>query len=78
MSEELERKFDAVARAALPFCGLDSCNRIKYGQCTVRACLVRGGYRGRGPVDAGIATCDALALALAVGEMASFLGRRVP
>ena len=37
----------------------EQCNRILYGQCSTRGCLVRGGYDGKGPVDLSIATCEA-------------------
>lgn len=33
------------------------CNRYVNGQCSTRACLVRGGYRGSEPVNYDLATC---------------------
>lgn len=35
----------------------EQCNRLKYGQCSTRRCLVRGGYAGA-PVNYDIATCE--------------------
>ena len=37
----------------------EQCSRIRYGQCSTRGCLIRGGYNGKGPVDLSIATCEA-------------------
>ena len=40
----------------------NQCNKLKYGRCSMRACLYRGGYRGEGSdllfVERGIATCE--------------------
>lgn len=35
----------------------DWCQRIKYGKCLVRKCLLAGGYSGVGPVTIDAATC---------------------
>ena len=37
----------------------EQCNRYGVGGfCSTRACLMRGGYGGRGPVNYGLATCE--------------------
>ncbi len=36
------------------------CMKLTHGKCSTRACLVRGGYVGPGPVDYSVATCEAL------------------
>lgn len=34
------------------------CNRLNYGACQTRACLVRGGWKRGDPVDYDLATCE--------------------
>lgn len=34
------------------------CNKRMYGRCSIRKCLINGGYAGKGPVDLEIATCE--------------------
>ena len=58
---------EALIEAAKPFCDSESCNRIKYGKCSVLACLKRGGYvRGEQPGNCDQATCEAYALSQAI------------
>jgi hypothetical protein len=59
-----------LIKAAKPFHGPQSCNRIKYGRCEVLACLRRGGYfRGQPSGNYDQATCEAYALSQAAAAL---------
>ena len=47
----------------------EQCSRLKYGQCTTRRCLVRGGYTGP-PASPDIATCEAYEISTKLDEQA--------
>ncbi len=51
------------------------CNRNVNGECQLRRCLVRGGYKNGDTVDYSIATCEARETALILRQAAAPQGQ---